>query len=76
MYDQILRDILMEYEKKRDRAIYEQNIRIQRIYNKIPRIREIDRTIREMGLQISKAVIENPGNYIENMERVKKEKES
>ncbi|GFN36713.1 ATP-binding protein [Tepidimicrobium xylanilyticum] len=73
MYDQILRDILMEYEKKRDRAIYEQNIRIQRIYNKIPRIREIDRTIREMGLQISKAVIENPGNYIENMERVKKE---
>ncbi|MCF6462813.1 ATP-binding protein [Clostridium sp. Cult1] len=73
MYNQILRDILMEYEKKRDRAVYEQKIRTQRVYKKVPQIRKIDRAILETGLLMSKAVIENPENYEENIKKVKKE---
>ncbi|CCQ92857.1 Chromosomal replication initiator DnaA [[Clostridium] ultunense Esp] len=73
MYSQILRDILMEYEKKRDRAVYEQKLRTEKVYNKVPRIREIDRSILKTGLLMSKAVIENPKNYKENIKKVKKE---
>ncbi len=71
MYNQILKDILMEYEKKRDKAINKQRIRKQKVYRKIPRIKEIDEQIWEIGLSISKAVIENPKNYKEGLQIAK-----
>lgn len=71
MYKEILREILVEYEKKRDKTLYEQNIRIQKIYNRVPRIKEIDKAIQETGLELSKAVIENPENYRRNAEKIK-----
>ena len=71
MYSQVLKDILMEYEKKRDRAIYEQRIRTERVYKKVPRIRKIDREIWDTGLSMSKTVIENPENYKEDLQKVK-----
>ena len=45
IYSQVLKDILMEYEKKRDKAIYEQRIRIQKVYKKVPRIKKIEEEI-------------------------------
>ncbi|MCF6464736.1 ATP-binding protein [Clostridium sp. Cult2] len=71
MYDQILRDILIEYEKKRDRAAYKKKIRTEKVYNKVPKIREIDKSILKTGLLMSKAVIQNPENYEENIRKVK-----
>ncbi len=76
MYSQILKDILMEYEKKRDRAIYEQRIRTEKVYKKAPRIKKIDKEIWETGLSMSKAVIENPKNYKEDLQRVKEKIEN
>lgn len=72
MYSQILKDILMEYEKKRDDAIYQQRIRKEKVYRKVPKIKEIDEEIWETGLAMSKAVIENPNNYEKNFQSVKK----
>ena len=34
IYKKVLKEILREYEKKRDRAIYEQRIRIKKVYEK------------------------------------------
>jgi DNA replication protein DnaC len=73
MYGQILKDILMEYEKKRDNAVYEQRLRTERVHRKVPRIKAIDKEIWQMGLLMSKAVIENPDNYQESLKKVKEE---
>lgn len=75
MYSQVLKDILMEYEKKRDNAIYEQRLRTEKVYRKVPRIRVIDKEIWKTGLLVSKSVIEDPNNYQENLQKVKKEME-
>lgn len=71
MYNQILKDILNKYENKRDRAINEQKLRIKKVYEKVPEIRKLDKKITETGLLMSKAIIENPGNYEESMKDVK-----
>ncbi|NLW22614.1 MAG: ATP-binding protein [Tissierellia bacterium] len=71
MYKEILREILREYEKKRDRAIFEQRIRTEKVYKRVPKIKEIDKAIMETGLTMSKAVIEDPENYEENIKKAK-----
>lgn len=71
MYKEILKDILKEYEKKRDRAQYEQSIRIKKVYEKVPEIKKIDEEIRKTGLFISKAIIENPENYEKSIKDVR-----
>ncbi|MBZ2175418.1 ATP-binding protein [Schnuerera sp. xch1] len=71
MYNQILKDILNKYENKRDRAINEQKLRIKKVYEKVPEIRKLDKKITETGLLMSKAIIEDPGNYEESMKDVK-----
>ena len=73
MYNQVLKDILMEYERKRDNAVYKQRINTKEVYRKIPKIRAIDKEIWETGLLMSKAVIENPNDYQENLQKVKKQ---
>mgnify|MGYP000939232387 CR=1 FL=1 len=75
MYGKVLKDILLEYERKRDNAVIEQRLKTEKVHRKIPRIREIDNKIWETGLLMSKAVIENPNNYREDLEKVKKEME-
>lgn len=62
----------MEYERKRDEAIYQQRLRKENVYRKIPRIREIDQQIWKTGLSMSKAVIENPEGYEEELLKVKR----
>jgi DNA replication protein DnaC len=71
MRKEILEEILREYEKKRDKAIYEQKLRINEVYSKIPRIKEIDREISRTGLLISKEIINNPSRYEENVNKIK-----
>lgn len=71
MYNQVLKDILREYEKKRDRAQYEHNIRLKEVYERIPAIKKIDEEIRRTGLFISKAIIENPKNYKNSIKEIK-----
>lgn len=75
MYNRALKDLLIEYEKKKDRAIYEQRVRTEKVYNKVPDVKKIDKAILETGLLISKAIIENPENYELKLEKVKEEME-
>lgn len=73
MYNQILKEILMDYERKRDQAILQQKLRKEEIYRKIPEIRIIDEQIFEIGLSMSKAIIENPDNYRKNIEDIREQ---
>ena len=43
MYKDIMREISLEYERKRDRLEKEKKARIEYIYKKVPAIRKIGR---------------------------------
>ncbi len=75
MYNEILRELSREYEKKRDQRQREEELRKQKVYRKIPAIRRIDEEIFQTGLDMTKSIIGNP-NYKEDLkkfrERLKK----
>jgi len=75
MYSEILRDVLKEFERKKDRALYEQKLRVKMVYEKIPEIKRIDDEITKTGLLMSKAIIEDPENYKEKILQVKEKLE-
>lgn len=72
MYKEILREISLEYEKKRDRNNNEKHKRIRQVYKKIPTIEKIDEKITNIGLAMTKDVLNNPKNY-ENIAKNAKE---
>lgn len=63
MYKDIIREISLEYEKKRDRNQREKDNRIKEVYSKVPAIEKIDDEIMEIGLSMSKNILNNPDNY-------------
>ena len=65
MYKEILRAISLEYEKKRDRNN-------RQVYKKIPTIEKVDEKITNIGLAMTKDVLNNPKNY-ENIAKNAKE---
>ncbi|WP_427340531.1 ATP-binding protein [Caloranaerobacter sp. DY30410] len=71
MNNSIINEILREYERKRDKALYEQKLRQNEVYSKIPKLKEIDKLISKTGLMISKAIINNPENYNDKIEEIK-----
>lgn len=81
MNKNIIKRILHEYDKKRDKALLDQKMRKQEVYSKIPHLLDIDRKIRDNSISISKIIIENPVNIDDkmkqlriNIEELKKEK--
>lgn len=81
MYGEILKEILSRYEKKRDKNSDRQRRRILEVYKKLPKIKDIDEEIANVGIDMSKAVILEPENYKEkmlfakeNIEKLKMEK--
>ena len=52
--------ILKDYELKRERSNKELRLRQEEIYAKIPRIAEIDNILASTGIEISKAILQNP----------------
>ena len=70
-----IQEILREYELRRDRALYEQRLRKEEIYLKIPRLKEIDDEISKTGLLIATAMLQNPQLYEENLNKIKAEME-
>lgn len=75
MNSHVLNDILMEFEKKRDRAHYEQSLRKKKIYSKLPEVKAIDDEIAKTGFYISKAILQDPSSYKENLKKVKERME-
>ncbi|WZL73090.1 ATP-binding protein [Clostridiaceae bacterium 35-E11] len=81
MYNKFTKEILLEYEKTRDRAQKELEHRKNKVYDTIPQLQSIDDEIHHMGVLIAKAVLNNPENYEkvlsdihQKMEQLKQEK--
>ncbi len=71
MYKEILKEISIEYEKKRDKKLREQRLRRDKVYREIPAIKKIDEEIFKIGLNMSKNILNNPDKYKEVAERAK-----
>jgi DNA replication protein DnaC len=75
MNSEVLKQILNEFERRRDRALHEQKMRQEKVYLKVPEIKEIDAQISKTGFLIAKAVLNNPENYMEYIEKIQKDME-
>lgn len=75
MYDEILRELSIEYERKRDNNVREQQIRKREAYEKVPAIEKIDEKIFETGLNMTKNILGNPQSYESNLKRAQAEME-
>ena len=73
MKESTLRDILISYERKRDKAekLLEQGK--NDVYKQIPQVKEIEDEINKVGLEMMKLVLKNPSNK-EALSLVAKEK--
>lgn len=60
MRESTLRDILVSYERKRDKAESELEYRIKDVYSQIPEIKSIDDEVSKIGLELAKLVLLNP----------------
>lgn len=71
MNNNILREISLEYEKKRDRQERERKKRIEEVYKKIPAIKRIDEDIEKVSLAMAKKIINNPQGHKSIVEETK-----
>lgn len=60
MNENIIHEILKEYEMKRDKAEKEALLRRNRLYKEIPELEKIDDKIKEIGIQITQAIFKEP----------------
>jgi len=67
----VLKKLLVEYDKKRQRAKADLEDRKEEIYGYIPRIREIDRTIRLTGLELARTALTHPDKVDEITAKIK-----
>lgn len=74
MKNKYVSEIINEYEKLRENAKTEQEKRINEIYEKIPRIREIDKEISSIGFNIATSVVSKEIEDIEEYIKSQKEK--
>lgn len=71
MYKNILRELILEYEQRRDRHKRDQRHRIEEVYKKVPGIKAIDDEIFKTGLSISRYIIGNPEGYKKDVLKAK-----
>jgi len=57
-----IREILLSYQKKRDKAESELELRKNDVYSQIPEFKKLDDEIGKVGLQLAKLVLQNPSN--------------
>lgn len=65
-----LNKLLTDYQKKRDQKKEELKERKTRIYNKIPRLKEIDAQIRKHSIKTNRYILENPENIEKKIEHL------
>lgn len=71
MYRDMIKQITLKYENKRDRNEKERKKRVKEVYSKMPAVKRIDEDIQKIGLDMSKAVIISPNKYKDIMEEAK-----
>ncbi len=76
MNKSVLKELSMEYERKRDQQERDQRARVAKVYKEIPAIKKIDNDILKVGLNMSKFIIGNPNNYEKDLEKAKAKIES
>lgn len=59
----MIREISLEYEKKRDINQIKKDRRVKEVYKKIPAVEKIDEEIKQIGLDMSKIILSNPMGY-------------
>ena len=62
MRESKIREILLSYQKKRDKAESELELRKNDVYSQIPEFKKLDEEIAKIGLQLTKLVLQNPSN--------------
>lgn len=62
MKESTLREILISYERKRDKADSSLKQRKNDVYKQIPQIKEIEEEISKVGLEMMRLVLKNPAN--------------
>ena len=62
MRESKLRELLVSYERKRDRAESDLEDRKKDVYNQIPEIKNIDDEVTNIGLKLARLVLSNPFN--------------
>jgi len=62
MIETKIREILLSYQKKRDKAESELELRKNDVYSQIPEFKKLDDEIGKVGLQLAKLVLQNPSN--------------
>ncbi|AHM57476.1 putative DNA replication protein [Peptoclostridium acidaminophilum DSM 3953] len=83
MREETLRKILLKYEKKRDLAAINLELRKKKLYSVFPRLEEIEGEIFRLGLKMGKLALDSPDNLEsivesckQSLEALKREKES
>lgn len=73
MYNSILKEITLEYDRLRTNEEKKQIIRKRQVYEKVPAIKKIDEEIFKVGLDMSKSIIGNPSNAENNAKKAKEQ---
>lgn len=76
MYTDMMREILSEYERKKEWQERDKQRRIDEVYKKIPKIEKIDEEIVKTGIDMSRHIINNPNGYLDVVKKTKEKLES
>lgn len=67
----LVQEVLREYEMLRDKSLKEAFMRRQEVYKKIPQISNIDDEIKDIGIEISKSIFLKPQKHKELLENLR-----
>ncbi len=65
----VLKDLLKEYDKKQQKAVYDMEIRRKELYDRIPRLQEIANELNDCAIQSAKSILtQNNSAALENLQ--------
>ncbi|ADL70139.1 AAA ATPase [Thermoanaerobacterium thermosaccharolyticum DSM 571] len=67
----LVQEVLREYEMLRDKSLKEALMRRQEVYRKIPEISNIDDEIKDIGIEISKSIFLKPQKHKDLLENLR-----
>ncbi|MDW5299395.1 MAG: ATP-binding protein [Sedimentibacter sp.] len=73
MNKQIIENIMTEYNRKRLKAAHESDLKKEKLYDKIPRLEEIEKQIKLLSISLSRLFLSNPVNLQEQILNIKEE---
>nr|WP_311062222.1 ATP-binding protein [Thermoanaerobacterium sp. CMT5567-10] len=71
MVNNLVQEVLREYEMLRDKSLKEALMRRQEVYKKIPQISNIDEEIKDIGIEISKSIFLKPQKHKDLLENLR-----